>query len=110
VPAGGPAGGIFTDEVFTRHRGQVTIYVPCPERVRPTGRVTSLLVPAAEPAVMEHCGPPAEIDRAYGALVAYVAGHALAADGPIREYYLVGQRDTPDTARWRIEIGRPPWP
>jgi hypothetical protein len=24
-----------------------------------------------------------------------------------REYYLVGQRDTPDTSRWRTEIG---WP
>jgi len=107
VPAGGPAGGIFTDEVFTRHRGQVTIYVPCPERVRPMGRVTSLLVPAAELAVIEHRGPPAEVDRAYGALAAYVTRHALAVEGPIREYYLVGQRDTPDTARWRTEIG---WP
>jgi hypothetical protein len=56
VPAGGPAGGIFTDEVFTRHRGQVIIYVPCPEHVRPMGRVTSLLVPAAELAVIEHRG------------------------------------------------------
>ena len=27
--------------------------------------------------------------------------------GPIREYYLVGQHDTPDTAQWRTEIG---WP
>jgi DNA-binding transcriptional MerR regulator len=107
VPAGGPAGGIFTDEVFTNHRGQVTIYVPCPEPVRPMGRVTSLVVPAAELAVIEHRGPPAEVDRAYGALAAYVARHALAVDGPIREHYLVGQRDTPDTARWRTEIG---WP
>ena len=29
VPAGGPAGGIFADDVFTHHRGQVTIFVPC---------------------------------------------------------------------------------
>ena len=36
-----------------------------------------------------------------------VARHALAVAGPIREYYLVGQHDTPDTARWRTEIG---WP
>ena len=107
VPAAGPAGGIFTDEVFTRHRGQVTIYVPGPETVRPMGRVTSVLVPAAELAVIEHRGPPAEVDRAYGTLAAYVARHALAVEGPIREYYLVGQRDTPDTARWRTEIG---WP
>jgi DNA-binding transcriptional MerR regulator/effector-binding domain-containing protein len=107
VPASGPAGGIFADEVFTRHRGLVSIYVPGPEGVRPMGRVTSLLVPAAELAVIEHRGPAAEIDRAYGALAGYVARHALAVDGPIREYYLVGQHDTPDAARWRTEIG---WP
>ena len=107
VSAGHPAGGIFTDEVFTHHRGQVTIYVPGTGAVRPMGRVTSLLVPSAELAVIEHRGPPAEVDRAYGTLAAYVARHALAVDGPIREHYLVGQRDTPDTARWRTEIG---WP
>jgi DNA-binding transcriptional MerR regulator len=107
VPAGHPAGGIFTDEVFTRHHGQVTIYVPGTGAVRPMGRVTSLLVPAAELAVIEHRGPPAEVDRAYGTLATYVARHALAVDGPIREHYLVGQRDTPDSARWRTEIG---WP
>jgi DNA-binding transcriptional MerR regulator len=105
--ASGPAGGMFADEVFTRHRGQATIYVPCAEPVRPTGRVTSVLVPAAELAVMEHCGPPGDVDRAYGTLAAYVARHALAVDGPMREYYLVGQHDTPDTSRWRTEIG---WP
>ncbi len=39
VPARGPAGGIYADEVFTRHRGQATIFVPCAGPVRPTGRV-----------------------------------------------------------------------
>jgi DNA-binding transcriptional MerR regulator len=107
VPAGGPAGGIYADEVFTRHRGQVTIFVPCTGPVRPMGRVTSSVIPAAELAVIEHRGPPADVDRAYGTLAAYVARHALAVDGPIREYYLVGQRDTSDTSRWRTEIG---WP
>jgi effector-binding domain-containing protein len=75
--------------------------------VRPLGRVKSVLVPAAELAVIEHRGPPGEVDRAYGALADFVARHALGVDGPIREYYLVGQRDTPDPARWRTEIG---WP
>ena len=103
----GPAGGSYADEVFTRHRGEVTIFVPCSEPVHPLGRVTSLLVPAAELAVIEHRGPPAEADRAYGTLAGYVARHALGVDGPIREYYLVGQQDTPDTSRWRTEIG---WP
>lgn len=107
APGGGPAGGIYSDEVFTRHRGQVTIFVPCAEPPQPTGRVTSALIPAAELAVIEHRGPPADVDRAYGILAAYVTRHALAVAGPIREYYLVGQHDTPDTAQWRTEIG---WP
>ena len=107
APGGGPAGGIYSDEVFTRHRGQATIFVPCAGPLRPTGRVSSTLIPAAELAVIEHRGPPADVDRAYGVLAAYVARHALAVAGPIREYYLVGQHDTPDTAQWRTEIG---WP
>ena len=107
VPAAGPAGGIFADEVFTRHHGRVTIFVPCAGPVRPMGRVTSGPIPGVELAIIEHSGPPSDVDRAYGALAAYVARHALTVDSPIREYYLVGQRDTPDSALWRTEIG---WP
>ena len=33
--------------------------------------------------------------------------HALAVDGPIREYYLVSRHDTADESAWRTEIG---WP
>lgn len=98
------AGGVYADELFTLHRGQCTVFVPCDRPVRPVGRVTPLLVPAVELAVIEHCGPPAEVDRAYGTLAAYVARHALAVDGPIREYYLVGQRHTPDSTLWRTEV------
>jgi DNA-binding transcriptional MerR regulator len=107
TPASGQAGGIYADEVFTEHRGRATIFVPCAAPVRPTGRVIATQIPAAELAVIEHHGPPADVDRAYGALGAYVARHALAVDGPIREYYLVGQHDTPDATQWRTEIG---WP
>ena len=107
LPAGGNAGGIFADDVFTNHLGQVTIFVPCAGLIRPVGRVVPLVVPAVELAVITHSGPPADADRAYGTLATYVARHALAVDGPIREYYLVGQRDTADTSRWRTEIG---WP
>lgn len=107
LPAGGPAGGIYTNQVFTQHRGQVTIFVPCAGPVRPMGRVTSSAIPAAELAVIEHRGPPADVDLAYGTLATYVTRHALAVDGPIREYYLIGQRDTADTSKWRTEIG---WP
>lgn len=107
VFAAGTAGGIFSDEVYAQHRGQVTIFVPCAEPVRPMGRVTAELIPAVELAVIEHAGPLDDVDRSYGALGAYVARHALAVDLPIREYYVVGQQDTPDTKRWRTEIG---WP
>ncbi|SEM63521.1 MerR family transcriptional regulator [Streptacidiphilus jiangxiensis] len=103
----GPAGGVYADELFTLHRGRATVFVPCEGTVRPVGRVEPLVVPAAELAVLEHCGPPSEVDRAYGTLAAYVARHALIVDGPIREYYLVGQRHTSDTSQWRTEVG---WP
>ena len=107
VAADGPAGGIFADALFTEHCGEVTIFVPSAGPVWPLGRVSAVQIPAVELAVIEHAGPPAEIDRAYGVLAAYVTQHALAVDGSIREYYLVGQRDTADTSRWRTEIG---WP
>lgn len=71
------------------------------------GRVTAEPIPAVELAIIEHNGPPADVDRTYGTLAAYIASHALTVDSPIREYYLVGQRDTPDSAQWRTEIG---WP
>lgn len=107
VPADGPSGGIFADDLFTHHRGPATVFIPCTGPIRPVGRVTALVVPAVELAVITHSGPPADVDRAYAALATYVARHALAVDGPIREYYLVGQHDTADTTQWRTEIG---WP
>ncbi|MEZ0095451.1 MerR family transcriptional regulator [Streptacidiphilus sp. EB129] len=100
----GHAGGVYCDELFTLHRGQATVFVPCQGPLRPVGRVAPLLLPPIELAVIEHCGPPAEVDRAYGALAAFVSRHALAVDGPIREYYLVNQRQTPDSALWRTEV------
>jgi DNA-binding transcriptional MerR regulator len=76
-------------------------------KVRPLGRVTPAVIPALEVAVIEHPGTHADIDRAYGALATYVSRHALAVDGPLREYYPVSHLDTPDESRWITEIG---WP
>ena len=59
--------------------------------------------PSRRAATRSHTG----VDRAYRALGTYVASHALQVDGPTREYYLVGRRDTPDENAWRTEIG---WP
>jgi DNA-binding transcriptional MerR regulator len=106
IRAAGPPGGIYANELFTDERGAATVFIPCVGELRATGRVAFTVVPAVELAIIVHAGDR-DIDRSYGALAAYVARHALAVDGPIREYYLVGSHDTPDETVWRTEIG---WP
>ena len=101
------AGGIFSNELFTHDRGTATVFVPCLANVRPMGRVSPLVVPAVELATTVHAGPHNGIDREYGALASYVTGHALAVDGPIREYYLVDRHNTANADDWRTEVG---WP
>jgi hypothetical protein len=71
----------------------------------PVGRVSTAVIPSAELAVIIHIGSHADIDQSYGALGAYVTQHALAVDGPIREYYLVDPSQTRDESMWRTEIG-----
>jgi DNA-binding transcriptional MerR regulator/effector-binding domain-containing protein len=107
VPVTGPAGGIFSNALFSNACGEATIFVPCGTTVRPMGRVRPLVAPQIELATIMHVGPYTDIDLAYGALATYVAQHALAIEGPIREYYLVGPHETADATRWRTEIG---WP
>jgi DNA-binding transcriptional MerR regulator len=107
APATSTPGGIYAAELFTDERGQAMVFVPCSAQVRPVGRVETLVVPPAELAIIVHEGPHNDIDRAYGALATHVTQHALAVDGPIREYYLSGRHETPDESAWRTEIG---WP
>jgi DNA-binding transcriptional MerR regulator len=107
VAPAGPGGGVFSNELFTDERGQATVFVPGAGTVRPMGRVAPLVVPAVELATIVHAGPHTDIDLAYGSLATYVTQHALAVDGPLREYYLVGAHDTADESQWRTEIG---WP
>jgi DNA-binding transcriptional MerR regulator len=102
--ASGPAGGLYAGELFTHERGQATVFVPTATEIPRLGRVEPVVVPAAELAAIEHPGSLADVDRAYGALAAYVASHELRLDGPIREYYLVGRQDTADDKQWRTEI------
>jgi len=107
VTVAGLAGGIYADELFTEARGEATLFLPCTGEIRPAGRVKSMIVPGAELATIVHAGPHTGLDRSYGALAAYVAEHALAVPGPIREYYLTDLADTLDHERWRTRIG---WP
>ena len=103
----GPAGAIYANDLFTYARGQATVFVPCDEAVRATGRVTALVVPEVELAVITHTGAHNDVDLAYGSLAAYVTDHAFGVEGPIREYYVIGPHETTDENRWRTEIG---WP
>ncbi|MGF6767750.1 DNA-binding transcriptional MerR regulator [Paraburkholderia sp. GAS199] len=107
VPVTGSAGGIYSNALFLDARGEATIFVPCAALVRSMGRVQPLVVPQVELATIIHAGAHTDIDLAYGALASYVTQHALAIDAPIREYYLVGARETADATLWRTEIG---WP
>jgi effector-binding domain-containing protein len=87
--------------------GRATVSYPCHSSPRPVGRVTTAVIPSAELATIIHTGPHADFDRSSGALGAYVTQHALAVDGPIREYYLIGPAETRDESLWRTEVG---WP
>ena len=102
-----PAGGIFSDEIFAKGRGAATIYIPCDGPIESIGRVRPYHSPEVEVATIVHAGSHRNVDLAYGALATHVARDELAADGPLRERYLVGPLDTSDESAWRTEIG---WP
>ena len=106
APTGAP-GGIFANSLFSRGRGEATVFIPCAGTVRSTARVSARLIPQTEIAVIVHEGSYSNVDITYGALATYVARHALPLQGPIREYYLCGPQDTADETAWRTEIG---WP
>jgi DNA-binding transcriptional MerR regulator len=102
-----PAGGLFSDELFAKGRGAATIYIPCDGPIESSGRVRPYRAPEVEVATIVHAGSHRNIDLAYGALATHVARCERAADGPLREHYLVGPLDTSDESAWRTEIG---WP
>lgn len=104
-PTGAP-GGVYDNALFEVGRGHVLVHVPSddpPSR----GRVRPATLPAVELAIATHVGTHDDIAVTYGEVGAWVVANALAVAGPIRETYLVGPRDTPDSAAWRTEIG---WP
>lgn len=102
----GPPGGHYSNELFTRGAGSLTVYRPV--RIpRSGGRIEVLELPPADLAVTLHPGPHDDIDVTYGRLGTWAATHALSVDGPIHETYLIGPRDTGDAPSWRTEIG---WP
>jgi DNA-binding transcriptional MerR regulator len=102
----GPPGGLYENALFENGRGHLLLYRPHPQP--PTrGRVHPVRLPAAELVVTTHQGDHDGIDVTYGQLGSWVVDNALTVAGPVRERYLVGPRDTDDSAAWRTEIG---WP
>jgi effector-binding domain-containing protein len=107
VAQSGPAGALYSNELFELELGDVVAFVPVSDHVDASGRVTEFEVPAAELAISLHAGPFGDLDQTYGALGTYVAERELGVDGPIREYYLVTPFDTVDESAHRTEVG---WP
>jgi len=103
----GPSGGLFASELFHYERGEVTMFVPLSGTMPTVGRVSPLVVPAAEVAATVHDGALANLQETYGALGVYVATQALGVVGPVREYYLVDARATSDATQWRTQLA---WP
>ena len=100
----GPDSALYSAEFFENHVGEVTAFVPVTGAVATAGRVEQVEIPAAEVAVLVHSGPFDDLDQAYGALGTFVAERVLAADGPIREHYLVTEDATDDPAAYRTEV------
>jgi effector-binding domain-containing protein len=107
LEANGPGGALYANELFEAERGEVVVFLPVAEPPTARGRACATVIPAAELAVTVHRGGHDDLDRAYGALGAHVAEHALAVEGLVREAYLVGPGETDDEAQWQTEIA---WP
>ena len=102
----GPAGGLYDECLFHREPGEATVFIPV-TTPRELGRVTALIIPAAEVAVTTYQGPHSDIDLAYGRLGSYVTEHELAVGWQLREYYQRDHSHTSDHSQRRTEIA---WP
>jgi DNA-binding transcriptional MerR regulator len=103
----GPDAALFSGELLEDEHGEIVALIPVEASARLLGRAEALLLPAVEYAVAVHVGAVEDIDRTYAALGTIVAARAIGVQGPIREDYVIGSRDTPDERRHRTEIS---WP
>jgi len=104
----GPSGALFPGEFYEVEKADLVAFVPLATPARAgSERARPLTVPGAELAVALHRGSFSDIDRTYGDLGLFVNDRAIGVEGPIREYYLVTARDTPDEEQHRIEVA---WP
>jgi DNA-binding transcriptional MerR regulator/effector-binding domain-containing protein len=104
----GPFGALYPT-LLEDDAQEVAAYLPIatavvlPVAARSSG-VTVDVLPATDVAVLVHIGDYETMADSYTTLGAWVAANADATDEPVRECYLVGPRDSDDTARFRTEI------
>jgi DNA-binding transcriptional MerR regulator len=104
----GPGGGLFPVAFFEEDVGRVTAYVPV--AAEPPGitnqfpRVASVDITGGDVLVATHAGPYADLDRTYAVLGAAANDVGIAADGPIRELYIVGPDVTDDPLQYRTDV------
>jgi DNA-binding transcriptional MerR regulator len=100
----GVDAALYSGALLEEEHGEIVALIPVDSATEARGRIKSLRLPRIEYAVAVHEGPVDDIDRTYAALGAVVAERAIGVDGPIREDYVVGARETPDEASHRTEI------
>jgi DNA-binding transcriptional MerR regulator len=96
----GPDGALFSSALLEEEFGSLVAFVPVAGAAGEGAR----LLPETEYAIAIHLGAFEDLDRTFGALGAAVAERAIGVQGPIRENYLVGAFDTPETDRHRTEV------
>jgi DNA-binding transcriptional MerR regulator len=99
----GPDGAVFPTEFFTEGSSELIAFVPVSSVPTATGRATPYELPAVRLATTTYDGPMIDLDRAYTAVGRAVTQRAVAADGPVREYYFpLGDAD--DLLNHRTEV------
>ena len=110
IQPAGPPGGLFWPGYFEQHEGPVSVYVPLPagaDRAFDLGvadRAHPMEIPATRCAVRQHAGPYDDLDITYGAVGLDVADRHRAADGRVREVYLIGPGSGAEQADYRTEV------
>jgi DNA-binding transcriptional MerR regulator len=103
-----PAGTgavLYSGDWFTGQEAAVTALLPVgPVESGEHPDVHAEILPAQPYAIAVHQGSYADIDRTYGTLGEHVHAEGLAAEGAIRENYLISPAETEDPEALRTEV------
>jgi DNA-binding transcriptional MerR regulator len=100
----GADGALFSSELLEDEHGELVAFVPVADAPGAVGRGRARILPATEYAIAVHHGSFEDLDQTFGALGAEVAERAIGVQGPIREDYVVGAFDTPDSSQHRTDV------